>query len=379
MIAVVPARKGSKSIPGKNHRVIAGRPLVAWVIDAALGAERVDTVVVTTDDEEVARIARGLGADVHDRSAASATDTAPTEAVLAEVLAAYPQHDEYVLLQATSPLTTAADIDGAIALHRDGGYDSVLSVSPQHRFVWQLRENGEATPWNYDPRARPRRQDAEPVHVENGAVYVSTRRLLDTERSRLGGRMGAYAMAPETYFELDEPEDWTVIERFLLERKQQAAGWAEIALVLTDVDGVLTDNGMYWSSDGSELKRFSARDGKGFELLHRAGVKTALITSESRELVARRGEKLGVHHTELACRDKVAAAERLRTELGLTWEQIAFVGDDVHDLELLQRVGASFAPADGMAVVRAAVDHVLAERGGAGAFREAADLLLSAR
>jgi YrbI family 3-deoxy-D-manno-octulosonate 8-phosphate phosphatase len=378
VIAVVPARRGSKSIAGKNSRPIAGRPLAGWAIAAALGAELVERTVVATDDPQVATLARGMGAEVHERSAASASDTAPTEAVLAEVLEAT-AGEHFVLLQPTSPLTAAADVDAAIGLYRDGGYDSVLSVAPQTRFVWTEDGDGAAAAWNYDPRARPRRQEAEPILVENGALYVFSAELLRREGARLGGRVGLYRMGPETYHELDEPEDWGLVAGLLARRQRRAAGWDGIELVLSDVDGVLTDNGMYWSSDGAELKRFSARDGKGFELLHAAGVKTALITSEALELVTRRGEKLGCHRVEVGCGDKLAAAERLRAELALEWEQVAFLGDDLHDIALLERVGASFAPADAVPAVREVVDRVLDLDGGRGCFRELADLLLEGR
>lgn len=375
MIAVIPARQGSKSVPGKNHRIIAGRSLVGWVIAAALDAATVDRVIVTTDDPAVEEIAAAMGAELHHRSAESATDSAPTESVLSEVLEAVGPGD-FVLLQATSPLTTAADIDRAVKLFDEGGFDSIVSAAPQRRFLWERQSGGEGRPVNYDPRSRPRRQEMEPILIENGAIYVSSAELLGREGSRLGGRIGIFEMAPETYFELDEPEDWDVVASLLRGRGSLSPG-APVRIVFSDVDGVLTDNGMYWGSDGVELKRFSARDGKGFQLLHEAGVKTALLTSEGQELVARRGEKLGCHAVVLDCSDKLAAAERILDGLGLDWSEAAFIGDDVHDLELLVAVGASFSPGDAIKPVRLAVEHVLGSAGGAGCFREAADLILA--
>ncbi len=285
-----------------------------------------------------------------------------------------------MLLQATSPLTRAADVDAAVARFREGGFDSLLSVVPQTRFLWR-QDGDDAVPVNYDPADRPRRQDAEPLLVENGAIYVYRAAVLRDHGSRLGGRIGLHPMPAETYCELDEPADWAIVEQLLVDRRRDAlrVDPAEIQLVLTDVDGVLTDNGMTWHSDGTESKTFSARDGKGFELLHRQGIRTGLLTSEAVELVRRRGEKLGCHHVELGCRDKLAVADALRGALGLEWAQVAFVGDDVHDLGLLAEAGLSACPADAVAPVRAAVDLVLTERGGAGCFRELADLVLAAR
>lgn len=374
-VAVIPARAGSKGIPGKNHRSMAGQPLVAWVIDAALAAPSIDVVVVSTDDPKVADIAAGRGAIVHRRTPASATDTAPTELVLHEVADVFPA-PVYVLLQPTSPLTSPDDVENALT-KIDEGCDSVLSVVPQHRFTWTAPAGGAgAAPTNYAPAHRPRRQDADPILVENGAVYAYRREVLTEGGSRLGGRIGLIQMSEDSYYEVDEPRDWPLIEQALLARRRDAAVPADIRLVLADVDGVLTDAGMYWNSDGSESKRFNARDGKGFQLLHEAGIATALITSESLELVERRGAKLGCRAVVLGSTDKLADAERLRADLGLRWDQIACIGDDIHDIELLQRVGLSAAPADCVPRVAETVDLVLSAPGGHGCFRQLADLIL---
>lgn len=377
MIAIVPARRGSRAIPGKNHRPIAGRPLIAWTIEAASKARAIDETVVATDDPAVASIAQEMNVTVFRRSAQSAADTAPTEAVVREVLGTWPSETEFALLQATSPLTTADDIDDAVARFRDGDFDSLVSVVPQARFIWEEDPNG-ARAVNYEPAARPRRQDCRPLLVENGAIYISRTESFHSSGSRLAGKIGLFHMGPQSYHELDEPHDWTLIEGLLRARRNQSVEQrAAIKLVISDVDGVLTDNGMYWASDGTEMKKFSARDGKGFELLHALDIKTALLTSEGLELVDTRGAKLGCHHVGLAVADKLAAANRLREELGLDWSQIAFIGDDLHDLELLAQVGLSASPGNAVAEVRHAVDYVLANKGGEGCFRELADLIRS--
>jgi N-acylneuraminate cytidylyltransferase len=378
MIAIIPARRGSKGIPGKNRRPIAGRPLVAWVIGASLDAEMIDETLVATDDPEVALIAERLGATVVGRSAESAADTAPTETVLTEILEARPRETEFALLQATSPLTTAGDVDAAVAQFRDGGFDSLVSVAPQTRFLWQEGPDGGRA-INYEPANRPRRQECDPLLIENGAIYVFQAELLRRTGSRLGGRIGVFRMTPDTYHEVDEPSDWILLDGLI--RKTQPSpdyGLTGIKLVISDVDGVLTDGGMYWSTDGTESKKFNARDGKGFELLRLAGIKTALLTSERLELVAARGSKLGCHHVGLDVKDKLVEADRLRRELALEWSEIAFIGDDLHDISLLERVGMSASPADAVPEVQQIVDRVLTCAGGAGCFREFADLIRNA-
>ncbi|HXC78951.1 MAG TPA: acylneuraminate cytidylyltransferase family protein, partial [Candidatus Acidoferrum sp.] len=169
IVAIIPARAGSKGIPRKNVKLIGGRPLIEWVMAAALSSSRIDEVVLATDDDDAAQIGRNLGATVFARSAESASDEAPTEAVLMEVAQAIVA-DVYVLLQPTSPLTSACDVDAALAV-LDEGHDSVLSVVPQTRFTWAQGPSGW-TPTNYSVAARPRRQETEPFLVENGAIYA---------------------------------------------------------------------------------------------------------------------------------------------------------------------------------------------------------------
>jgi YrbI family 3-deoxy-D-manno-octulosonate 8-phosphate phosphatase len=386
MIAIIPLRAGSKSIPHKNTRVMAGRPLATWVIAAALDAQSVERVILSTDDPIVVGLrddmARAWGADrvvVHHRSASTATDTATTESALIEVAQTLDQGSIVCLLQATSPLTTSDDIDAAAAVFGAGGFDSLLSVVPQHRFVWSQGDGG-AHPVNYDPRSRPRRQEMSPLLVENGAIYITRRDELLATGSRLSGRIATYQMDAGSYMEIDEPQDWSLVESLIRARQVDGLGRAarRVRLVLTDVDGVLTDAGMYLSSDGTELKKFNARDGKGFELLRLAGIATGMLTSEAVELVAQRARKLGTH-VALGCADKLAEADRLRLSSGLTWDEIAYIGDDVHDLELMASVGLSAAPCDAVPVVRSAARYVTQAAGGKGSFRELADLILAAQ
>jgi len=152
---------------------------------------------------------------------------------------------------------------------------------------------------------------------------------------------------------------------------------ARIRLVLTDCDGVLTDAGIYYTAEGEELRRFSVRDGMGVERLRTmARVDTAIVTREQSDMVARRAEKLGAA-VFLGVRDKLSLAERLVGERGLTLEECAYIGDDLNDLRLLQAVGFSACPADAEPPVRRAVDLVCDHRGGYGAFRELAEVIVA--
>jgi len=384
-IAFIPLRGGSKSIPRKNVLPIGGKPLCQWVIEAAAFAARIDHVYVATDSTEIRRVVESLGSgrvSVVERGPQTATDTASTESAMLEFASSH-EFERMVLIQATSPLLSSADLDAGLAAFERERADSLVSVVAQKRFIWSLAEDGQATPRNYDPVARPRRQDFDPYYVENGAFYVSARRgLLDTG-SRLFGKIIAHEMSEETFHELDEPVDWKIIERFLDERAVEPTALAlrakKIKLVLSDVDGVLTDSGMYYSETGDESKRFNTRDGKGFELLRNAGLRVGIVTSEDTALVARRAKKLQMHFLVQGARDKLPALEQILAETGLTLEEVAFIGDDLADVPVLSRVGFSACPQDATSEARAVAHYVSSKRGGEGCVREVAEYLLSVR
>jgi 3-deoxy-D-manno-octulosonate 8-phosphate phosphatase (KDO 8-P phosphatase) len=152
-----------------------------------------------------------------------------------------------------------------------------------------------------------------------------------------------------------------------------------IRLFATDVDGVLTDAGMYYTEAGEEFKKFNTRDGMGIKLLQCAGLVTALITQEETKLVARRGEKLTIPEVHQRVHDKLGVLRDIVARHRITLDQVAYMGDDVNDLEALKAVGFSATPADGLLPVRRAVDYVCRQKGGEGAVREVVDMILAAQ
>ena len=163
-----------------------------------------------------------------------------------------------------------------------------------------------------------------------------------------------------------------------LTRSLQAA-LGKVRMLAMDVDGVLTDAGMYYSETGDELKKFNTRDGMGIKMLQAAGIITAFITKEKTAIVERRGRKLAVPEVHQGVEDKLTDLTRLARKYGLTLAQVAHIGDDINDLEALRAVGFSAAPADAMPIVIQAVHYVCARKGGEGAVRELADIILAAR
>jgi 3-deoxy-D-manno-octulosonate 8-phosphate phosphatase (KDO 8-P phosphatase) len=151
----------------------------------------------------------------------------------------------------------------------------------------------------------------------------------------------------------------------------------KVRLLVTDVDGVLTDACMYYSSSGEELKRFNTRDGMGIVMLRDHGIPTAIITGENSEIVLRRAEKLQIEDVFLGVKDKVAVLDTLLDKHGLTYEQVAYIGDDVNDLEALKRVGLAVTVADGLPQVKEVAHYITEKKGGEGAVRELCDLLMN--
>jgi len=387
-LAFIPVRGGSKSIPLKNTKLIAGKPLVHWAIDAAHECEDISRIVVSTDSDEIERVALAYGSkklSVHRRSAETATDDASTESAMLEFAKSDDDFDAMVLIQATSPLLTAQDLTRGIAEYESGGHDAVLSVVRQRRFVWREGEES-AESLNYEVCSRPRRQDYDGLLVENGAFYITPRSALLETGCRISGSIGLVEMDEASYFEIDEPSDWTIVEGLLLARESRCntteamgADLSKIRAVLTDCDGVLTDGGMYYSEAGDELKRFQTRDGVGFAALRRAGLVVGIITGESVALVGRRAAKLDLDEVHVGITDKMAVIDDICEQYSLTYDEIAYIGDDIADVPVISAVGFGCSVADGMQGVKAAADYVTDARGGEGALREVAELILAAR
>ena len=211
VVAVIPARGGSKGVPRKNVRSLCGRPLLAWSVTAALDSGAFDSVWVSTDDDEVAEVATQAGARVHRRSADAATDTASSEAVLEDFVQAGRHGGAEVLcmIQATSPLTQPEDFTKAFAQFQETQADSLVTVVRTHRFHWS--EAGEAL--DYNPAKRPRRQDWGGQLVENGAFYLTRTAMLGETGSRLGGKIAHYEMPEHTYQEIDSLVDFEIMSK----------------------------------------------------------------------------------------------------------------------------------------------------------------------
>jgi N-acylneuraminate cytidylyltransferase len=280
------------------------------------------------------------------------------------------------LVQATSPLTLAEDFRAARRRFEAGNHDSLLTAVPLNRFLWSK----DGTPINYDPRARPRRQDFDGgVMLENGAFYITRAAMLRQTRCRLGGSVAIHPMSQEHLLEVDEPADWDIIEGLLLRRRQRNRRYPDklILGLVVDVDGTLTDGGMYYGPEGELLKKFDTRDAHGLASVRGHGVRVSVISGERSAAVAARMEKLGIRDYHPGVQDKAACLRQIAAAWKLDMTEIAYVGDDLTDLDCMREAGFSCCPSDATGPVRAAVDYICTRPGGAGAVREVCDLILA--
>lgn len=375
--AIIPLRKDSKGIPGKNKKKMLGRPLFSWVLTEAIFSE-LDTIYIFTDDKEIVSFIEKeyywtSKVKALLRNAANATDTASTESAMLEFAEQIDyDFDILCLLQATSAMTTATAINAVLDKIELEKYDSALTVVNTHRFSW----NADGTPQNYDVFNRPRRQDFEGLLIENGAAYATTKTAFVTSKNRVSAKTGLVQMPENTLVEIDSMTDWKIVEELLASRLKKAKKHHRIDYLVLDVDGVFTNGQVFYSAEGELAKAFDMRDGMGLEILRQNQVEVVVMTSENSPLVAQRMKKLQIENTFLGVKDKYAFLQHFVKEKNTSFNALAYIGDDVNDLANICAVGWSFAPANATEIVKQNADYLLTKASAAGAIREACEWIM---
>jgi N-acylneuraminate cytidylyltransferase len=378
-IAFVPARCGSKSIPLKNIKMFYGKPLIYWTLNALENSKIIDKIIVATDCKEIATIVESFRfkkVSVYWRNLANAQNSSSTESVMLEYIkqSDLKINDYFFLVQVTSPFTQSEDFDLAFQKLIQEKTDSLLSCARVKRFFW----NEDGTPINYNFKKRPRRQDFKGALIENGAFYINKVKNILKYKNRLSGKISIYEMPEFTSIELDEPDDWIIAEILMKKNILNKKIFdKKIKLFAMDVDGVLTDGGMYYSKEGEVLKKFNTKDGMGIELLRKNNIIPVIITKEDSKIVLRRAEKLKIKEAYISIENKVEILRKIIEKYKLEWNEVAYMGDDINDLLVLKKVGLSFAPNDAISEIKKTVNYVTLKKGGEGALREAIDCILS--
>ncbi len=366
-IAIIPLRAGSKGIPGKNKKKLLGRPLFSWVLGEAIFSN-LDEIYIFTDDKDIIEYVNKnytwtKKVKIIERSEESATDTASTEFGMIELAQRLNyDFDIFCLLQATSPLTTKEDINKCLDKIEKEKYDSALTVVNTMRFIWN--ENGKSI--NYDYNLRPRRQDFKGLLVENGAVYATTREQFKNSGVRIGGNISLVKMPEDTLTEIDEKEDWVIMEKLVENRLAKfKKGNPGIRLLVLDVDGVFTEGKVSTGYEKEIAKDFSLIDGMGLEIIRGEGIKVIVITSEESDIVRTRMNKLKLE-TYLGIKDKYSFLEKIRQEKRIERNEIAYLGDDINDLANICSVKWGIVPSNGVLENKLKADLILSSKGGEG-------------
>ncbi|XDV53400.1 hypothetical protein PO909_021909 [Leuciscus waleckii] len=381
--ALILARGGSKGIPLKNIKNLAGVPLIGWVLRAALDSGVVDSVWVSTDHDEIERVAKVWGAKVHRRSPEVSKDDSSSLATIQEFIRQRPEVDIVCHIQATSPCLHPHHIREALQMITGQGFDYVFSVVRRHQFRWvevDKKEGKNPTSPNIDVAYRPRRQDWPGELYENGSFYFYKRKDLENGLKQLG-KIAYYEMLPEHSVDIDVDIDWPVAEQRVLRfgyfgREEKAA----VRLFLCKVSGCLTSSKIYMSVSGEDLVAFSARDVAGVQMLKREDIEVILISSVneplSRGLLEKVSQQAGCG-LRIGEQQKGFDVERLMKEKNLSWDEVAFMGSEAEDVEILSQVGLNAVPCDAPVADLIAAKYTCQRTAGHGAVREFAEYILT--
>ena len=377
-VAIIPARGGSKQVPRKNLKRVGGIPLVERAVRSAAAASGVDLVVVSTDDEEIAGVSSAAGAHVIRRPADISGDTASSESAVLHALDELEREGVavgfVVFVQATSPFVSVEGIEEAVEAVGTGRYDSVFAAHESYGFLWRRDSDGVAQAINHDASHRPRRQDREPHYLETGAFYAFAAAGFRTAGHRFFGRIGIVEVPEWTAIEIDDAQHLAIASA--VAGLADAPGQIDAKAIVTDFDGVHTDDTALIDSDGREHVRVSREDGMGVSRLRRAGIPMLILSTETNPVVRARAAKLQVpvlHGID----DKAEALAGWARENGIALSDIAYLGNDVNDLDAMRLAGWPIAVANAHPEVRAQARVVLNRTGGHGAVRELVERVLA--
>lgn len=398
VLAIIPARGGSKGIPRKNIKLFAGYPLIAYSIQAALNSKYVTRTIVSTDDDEIASVAKEYGAEVPFlRPEEFAQDQTLDFPVFENLLKTLKESEGYypdlvIQLRPTSPIRPINLVDDAIEeFLKDQQIDSVRGVVPsgQNPYkMWKIDPNsglmesllkveGIAEPYN------SARQSLPDTYWQTGHIDVIRTNVILEQKSMSGRKIKPIHIHPDFTVDLDKPADWQKAEwqvwygglDMVTPGNKRRPIPEQIDLVVFDFDGVMTDDIVYVNQDGIEMVAANRRDGMGISLMHKAGKKMIVLSSEVNPVVKARCEKLKLPVIQ-GVEKKAEVLQKYLKENSVNPNHVIFIGNDVNDLPCFPIVGCALVVADAHPAALRQADIILQHNGGKGAVREVCDLLL---
>ncbi|PMR69375.1 3-deoxy-manno-octulosonate cytidylyltransferase [Halomonas heilongjiangensis] len=401
IVIVIPARYGSTRLPGKPLADLLGKPMIQWVYEKAQQVEAASYVVVATDDLRIADVVQHFGGEVIMTSPDHSSGTERLIEVMEQVEA-----DIYINLQGDEPLIRPSDIDLlALGMLSDRQVKvgtlchpiEPLEAANTNVVKVVVSKNGDALYFSRSLVPYPREDDYKPSYLKHVGVYAYRREMLSKYTS-LGNSQLEHAEQLEQLrlleagirvrtFQIescgpgvDTPAGLEQVRALLKgEFQHSSPRLSNVRLLITDVDGVLTDGGIYYDENGECLKRFHVRDGLGVHLLEENGIRVAVLSGRDSAALRKRIHDLGVSLYLLGVKNKEAACLELMKKAGVVREQTACIGDDAIDLPAFAACGLAYAVADAPEYVKRCATGVLSLDGGCGAFRELADAILEAQ
>ncbi|XP_060699226.1 N-acylneuraminate cytidylyltransferase A isoform X1 [Hemiscyllium ocellatum] len=365
--ALVLARGGSKGIPLKNIKILAGTPLLGWVLRAALDSEQFDSVWVSTDHDDIAAVARKFGAQVHRRSAEVSKDTTSSLDTILEFLESHKEVHVVGHLQCTSPCLHPRHLKDVVKMFKEEQYDSVFSVVRHHHFRWkEVLKAGELTqPLNLNPAKRPRRQDWRGELCENGSFYFATTKLINTNCLQ-GGKITYYEMESEYSVDIDVDIDWPIAEQ-RVKRYGYYGKIAEIKLLVCSLDEQLVEflSSNKGNADMLGLSTLQSLKNKSVSVEFLPNTNTSKFGSKKQK-----GELMEI------AQSKLSTVENLVNKLGITWKNVACFGNTVYDLEYLKRAEVRGATRDAAPPVLEVANYICTQNGAMKSWEEFAEHVL---
>jgi len=382
VLAIIPARGGSKGIYKKNIISIGGVPLIARTIKAAKESKIIDRIIVSTDDKNISEISEQYGAETLSRPMDISGDKASSESALLHVLDKLKNETKYepnitVFMQCTSPFIEAEDIDGTI-LSIKNGFDSAFSATTFHHFLWEINSEGCASGINHQGGLRQRRQDINvKQYLETGAIYAFKTSKFLTEKTRFCGKVAIWDQINKLNIEIDTPIDFEIAKAIQATKKSSDLKKLlpkKIQAIVFDFDGVFTDDTVITNSEGIEGIKCSRSDGMGIGLLHQLGIKMLVLSKEKNQVVRKRCQKLKLECFQ-GVDNKISYLSKWLKNQGINPINVIYIGNDINDIDCLKYVGCPSAPNNHHPDISQYIKLRLTKNGGEGAVRELCDLV----